>query len=48
MQRDHAQFEQRKQDHIDLALRQENQADEWRAFDAVVLRHEALPDLNFD
>jgi isopentenyl-diphosphate delta-isomerase len=45
---DHAQFEQRKQDHIELALMQVNQAEEHHTLDSLVLRHEALPDLDFD
>jgi isopentenyl-diphosphate Delta-isomerase len=45
---DYRQFEQRKQDHIELALMQVNQADELNALDGVVLIHEALPDLDFD
>ncbi|QDQ40273.1 type 2 isopentenyl-diphosphate Delta-isomerase [Legionella geestiana] len=42
------QFEQRKRDHIALALMPENEAREWNALDAVRLRHEALPELDFD
>ncbi len=48
MPSDYTQFEQRKQDHISLALLQENQATEAHGFDAIELVHEALPDLNFD
>lgn len=48
MPSDYSQFEQRKQDHINLALLQENQATEVHGFDAIELIHEALPDLNFD
>ncbi len=44
---DFQQFEQRKQDHIALALQEENQALGLSGFDAVRLVHEALPDLNF-
>ncbi|MBA2711012.1 MAG: type 2 isopentenyl-diphosphate Delta-isomerase [Tatlockia sp.] len=42
------QFEKRKQDHIDLALMQDNQASEFNVFDNWSLVHEALPDLDFD
>ncbi len=42
------QFEQRKQDHIDLALMAVNQAKEYNSFDNIHLVHDALPDLNFD
>jgi isopentenyl-diphosphate delta-isomerase len=45
---DYAQFEQRKQDHIKLALMPVNQANELNALDSVSLIHEALPDFNFD
>lgn len=41
-------FEKRKQDHIDLALEEANQAREKNVFDSVDLVHEALPDLNFE
>ena len=47
MSSDYSQFEQRKQDHIDLALMQVNQAEELNAFDRVTLIHEALPDFDF-
>lgn len=42
------QFEQRKKDHIRLALMQENQASELNNLDDVILEHEALPDINFN
>lgn len=42
------QFEQRKQDHIALALAKENQALESNRLDALYLVHEALPDLDFE
>jgi isopentenyl-diphosphate Delta-isomerase len=45
---DYTQFEKRKQDHIDLALMQVNQAHELNTFDQVSLIHEALPDINFN
>jgi isopentenyl-diphosphate delta-isomerase len=45
---DYTQFEKRKQDHIELALMKENQANESHRYDAVELIHEALPDVNFD
>ena len=48
MTSDYRQFEKRKQDHIQLALMQANQADEFNAFDSVSLIHEALPDMDFD
>jgi isopentenyl-diphosphate delta-isomerase len=48
MSGEYRQFEQRKKDHIDLALMDENQANEHHEFDAVRLIHDALPDLNFD
>lgn len=48
MSRDYFQFEQRKQDHISLALLEDNQAVEAHGFDAIELLHEALPDLNFE
>jgi len=47
MHDDYSQFEQRKQDHIELALLPVNQANEHQAFDALQLIHEALPDLDF-
>lgn len=48
MSRDYTQFEKRKQDHIELALMQDNQAQEHNALDRVGLMHEALPDLDFN
>ena len=47
MSADYNQFETRKQDHIELALMPENQADECHPLDQVILIHEALPDLDF-
>ncbi len=47
MQDDYSQFEKRKQDHIELALLQANQASESNVFDHLSLLHEALPDLDF-
>lgn len=47
MQDDYSLFEQRKQDHIELALLPVNQANEHQTFDDVHLNHEALPDLDF-
>src|SRR3990167_1272759 len=47
MQDNYSQFEQRKQDHINLALSLANQAHEMNALDKVSFCHEALPDLNF-
>ncbi|MGL5741951.1 MAG: type 2 isopentenyl-diphosphate Delta-isomerase [Legionella sp.] len=48
MANDYEQFEQRKQDHIKLALMPENQTAELSTFDTVHLVHDALPDMNFD
>lgn len=48
MSGDYKQFEKRKQDHIELALMQSNQADELNAFDSISLLHEAIPDIDFD
>lgn len=48
MSGEHTQFEKRKQDHIELALMQENQAIEVCELDKVNLIHEALPDLDFN
>lgn len=45
---DYSQFEKRKQDHIELALMQTNQANELNTFDHMSLVHDALPDLNFE
>jgi isopentenyl-diphosphate delta-isomerase len=47
MQDTYNQFEQRKQDHIELALLPANQATEHHAFDEIQLNHEALPDFDF-
>lgn len=47
MQNDYNQFEQRKRDHIELALMPANQSQELNAFDQFHLIHEALPDLDF-
>lgn len=44
---DYKQFEQRKRDHIELALMPANQSSELNAFDRISLTHEALPDINF-
>ncbi|OGV33053.1 MAG: type 2 isopentenyl-diphosphate Delta-isomerase [Legionellales bacterium RIFCSPHIGHO2_12_FULL_35_11] len=44
----YSQFEKRKQDHIDLALMSCNQTTELNTFDKIMLKHEAIPDLNFD
>jgi isopentenyl-diphosphate Delta-isomerase len=48
MQDYHNQFEKRKQDHIELALMQGNQASELNVLDSLSLIHEALPDLDFN
>lgn len=42
-----SQFEQRKKDHIKLALMQENQSNAQHSWNQINLVHEALPDLNF-
>jgi isopentenyl-diphosphate Delta-isomerase len=47
MQNDYSQFEQRKRDHIELALMPENQSSECNPFDALSLTHEAIPDFDF-
>lgn len=48
MANQHEQFEQRKQDHIKLALMLENQTTHLSTFDSINLVHDALPDINFD
>ncbi|MCH9756278.1 MAG: type 2 isopentenyl-diphosphate Delta-isomerase [Gammaproteobacteria bacterium] len=48
MSNEYKQFEQRKEDHIALALMHQNQATELNRLDTVDLIHEALPNLNFD
>ncbi|KTD11580.1 isopentenyl pyrophosphate isomerase [Legionella gratiana] len=48
MTNNYEQFEQRKQDHIKLALMPENQTTDLSTLDNIDLVHEALPDLNFD
>jgi isopentenyl-diphosphate Delta-isomerase len=48
MSNEYQQFEQRKADHITLALMHQNQALESNQLDTVQLIHEALPDFNFD
>lgn len=48
MQENYGQFEKRKRDHIELAMRKANQASELNAFDQLTLLHEALPDIDFD
>ncbi len=48
MSSDYSQFEKRKQDHIELALVEANQAREFNRFDSITLVHEALPDINFE
>jgi isopentenyl-diphosphate delta-isomerase len=47
MSDDYSQFEQRKRDHIELALMQANQAHELNTLDSITLIHEALPDIDF-
>ncbi|RME16248.1 MAG: type 2 isopentenyl-diphosphate Delta-isomerase [Bdellovibrio sp.] len=41
-------FERRKKDHIDLALKQENEALGQSGFHSIHLLHEALPEIDFD
>lgn len=48
MQDNYHQFEQRKQDHIALALMPANQSSQFNFLDQVSLQHEALPDLDFE
>ena len=48
MQNDYTEFEQRKRDHIELALMPANQSSELNPFDDFSLVHEALPDINFE
>lgn len=48
MTTEYSQFEQRKRDHIELALMPDNQSTELNIFDELHLNHEALPDINFD
>ncbi|KTD72225.1 type 2 isopentenyl-diphosphate Delta-isomerase [Legionella tucsonensis] len=48
MTNNYEQFEQRKKDHIKLALMPENQTTGLSTFDSINLIHDALPDLNFD
>ena len=47
MSDEYRQFEKRKQDHIELALMDVNQANELNTLERVSLIHEALPDINF-
>lgn len=47
MQDEFRQFEQRKQDHIALALMPANQASECNVFDALHFAHDAMPELDF-
>lgn len=47
MNSDFSQFEQRKRDHIELALRQDNQAPELSTLDQLTFWHDALPDLDY-
>ncbi|MDI1351727.1 MAG: type 2 isopentenyl-diphosphate Delta-isomerase [bacterium] len=48
MPTNYSHFEQRKRDHINLALMPDNQSSELNSFDGFSLIHEALPDVNFD
>ena len=47
MTNEYTAFEERKKDHIKLALMAENQAVDFNQLDGIHLVHEALPDLNF-
>ncbi|NUN05626.1 MAG: type 2 isopentenyl-diphosphate Delta-isomerase, partial [Bdellovibrio sp.] len=47
MKESNSQFEQRKRDHIRIALDPKSQADGQNGLDSIELIHEALPDLNF-
>jgi isopentenyl-diphosphate delta-isomerase len=47
MTADYNLFEQRKRDHIELALMPSNQSSEFNVFDEYSLLHEAIPDFNF-
>lgn len=47
MQESHSQFEQRKRDHIRIALDPRSQTEGQSGLDSIELMHEALPDLNF-
>jgi isopentenyl-diphosphate delta-isomerase len=47
MANEYTKFEQRKRDHIELALMPVNQTIELNKLDNILLQHEALPDLNF-
>lgn len=42
------QFEKRKSDHLRLSLDSKNQTGDLSDFDSIELKHEALPELNFD
>lgn len=44
---EYTEFEQRKRDHINLALMQNNQTSNLNKLDNINLQHDALPDLNF-
>ena len=48
MQNEYSQFEQRKRDHIALALLPANQTSELNPFDSFNLMHEAIPNINFE
>jgi len=45
---DQKSYERRKRDHLQLALRPENEARGLTGLDSIVLEHEALPDLDFE
>ena len=47
MHDDYSQFEQRKQDHIELAMMESNQAQEENVLDSIFFEHEALPQFDF-
>ncbi len=48
MSNEYTEFEQRKRDHIALALMQCNQTSNLNKLDSIVLQHDALPDLDFN
>jgi isopentenyl-diphosphate delta-isomerase len=48
MLNEYSKFESRKRDHIDLALMQSNQTTELNKLDSLILRHDAMPDFDFN
>lgn len=45
---EYTEFEQRKRDHIELALMSVNQTTNLNKLDNIILQHDAIPDINFD